>query len=310
MSVAAVIVTYFPKANLLTRVLMGLASQVDCIYVIDNTPKPVLPNQPRHWLNAAWLEPFGTIHYHALEENLGIAKAQNIAIFFAFAANYQEIIFFDQDSFPPANLVDALLVARAGLENSGARVGAIGPLILDKKSNLFTPYIQASSVWVSGVNHSDNLLKPAPAEYIISSGSLISASTLQLVGLMNERLFIDWVDVEWGLRAQTHGLTNYVTPTVVMDHSIGDSYVKIGPKIIYKHNDLRNFYIVRNACYLVLYGRFKFAWHFTVLMKIPLYIFFYTWTATGSKLRVFKVLLKGALWGVRGKLGPAPANLL
>ena len=310
MSVAAIVVTYFPKANLLTRVLMGLAPQVDCIYVIDNTPKPVLPNQPRHWLNAAWLESFGTIHYYALEENLGIAKAQNIGILHALAANYQELIFFDQDSFPPANLVDALLVARAELENSGARVGAIGPRILDEKSNNFTPYIQASSVWVSGVSHSETRFKPERAEYIISSGSLISASALQVVGLMNEPLFIDWVDVEWGLRAQTHGLVNYVTPAVVMDHSIGDSYVKIASKIIYKHNDLRNFYIVRNACYLALHGRFKFAWHFTVAMKIPLYILFYTWTATGSKRRVFKALLKGALWGVRGKLGPAPANLL
>ena len=96
----------------------------------------------------------------------------------------------------------------------------------------------------------------------------------------------------------------------MMDHSIGDSFVKLGSKIIYKHNDLRNFYIVRNACYLVLYGRFKFARHFTVLTKIPLYIIFYTWSAQGSKWQVFKALLQAVLLGIRGKLGPAPANLL
>jgi rhamnosyltransferase len=139
---------------------------------------------------------------------------------------------------------------------------------------------------------------------------LISANVLQEVGLMNESLFIDWVDVEWGLRAQTYGLANYVTPTVMMDHSIGDSFVKLGTKIIYKHNDLRNFYIVRNACYLAFYRRFKFAWHFTVLIKIPLYIIFYIWSAQGSKWRVFKALLQAVWLGIRGKLGPAPVNLL
>ena len=311
MSVAAIVVTYFPNVHLLSRVIIGSSAQVDRIYVIDNTPTSALPQEQSRWLNQTWLESFGcAVEYHTLGENRGIASAQNIGIRCALAAGYQYLMFFDQDSFPPSNLVEALLVARQALESAGVRVGAIGPLILDQKSNQLTPYIKASSVWVSGVSHLNMHSTPSRAEYIISSGSLISASALQEVGLMNESLFIDWVDVEWGLRAQTYGLVNYVTPTVMMDHSIGDSFVKLGSKIIYKHNDLRNFYIVRNACYLVLYGRFKFAWHFTVLTKIPLYIIFYTWSAQGSKWQVFKALLQAVLLGIRGKLGPAPANLL
>jgi rhamnosyltransferase len=310
MSVAAIIVTYFPQASLLSRVLAGISTQVDRIYVIDNTPSSSVPKESLIWLNQTWLETFGcAIEYHALGENLGIASAQNIGIRYALASSYQELIFFDQDSYPPNNLVSTLLSTRSELEKKSIRVGAIGPRIMDTKSNLFIPIVQASFFWVGRASNSSQNSEPIRAEYIISSGSLISSSALQYVGYMLEPLFIDWVDVEWGLRAQAHGLVNYVMPTVVMEHSIGDDHTQIGSKVIYSHSDLRNFYSVRNAAYLALYGHLKFAWHLMLFVKIPAYIFFFCYTSYVSRWRTFRILLKATYFGFRGKLGVAPNNL-
>ena len=203
MSVAAIVVTYFPKADLLERVLQSVAPQVDRIYVIDNTPRAALADISLAWFNEAWLCGMSSnFEYSPLGKNEGIAIAQNRGIERALADGYQELVFFDQDSAPPSNLVTGLLDARQGLEAKGICVGAIGPLIFDAKSQIFTPIVRANFFWASGVKYSIGQTEPQQAEVIISSGSMIAAHVLKEVGPMLGPLFIDWVDVEWCLRAQ------------------------------------------------------------------------------------------------------------
>ena len=306
--IGAIVVTYLPKEALLKRVLQSLGGQVKKIYLIDNTPQEALQNFG--WLDQSWLAQFGlAIDYAAQGENLGIASAQNIGIEKALADQMTDLLFFDQDSMPPPNLCQHLMYAREQLERDGVRVGAIGPLILDEKSNEPSPIIQSGKFWVYGYQPQMGLVDPIPAEYIISSGSLIAATTIKKVGPMLGKLFIDWVDVEWGQRAQKRGYQNFVLPTVVMRHSIGDDFVRMGKKVINLHSDLRNFYIVRNAAYLVLHYRFQLAWQITVLLKLPIYIFFFTLHAKGPKIVAFKVLVRAFVLGLMGKLGPAPNHL-
>ena len=306
--IGAIVVTYLPKEALLKRVLQSLGGQVKKIYLIDNTPQEALQNIG--WLDQSWLAQFGlAIDYAAQGENLGIASAQNIGIEKALADQMTDLLFFDQDSMPPPNLCQHLMYSREQLERDGVRVGTIGPLILDEKSNEPSPIIQSGKFWVYGYQPQMGLVDPIPAEYIISSGSLIAATTIKKVGPMLGKLFIDWVDVEWGQRAQKRGYQNFVLPTVVMRHSIGDDFVRMGKKVINLHSDLRNFYIVRNAAYLVLHYRFQLAWQITVLLKLPIYIFFFTLHAKGPKIVAFKVLVRAFVLGLMGKLGPAPNDL-
>ena len=306
--IGAIVVTYLPKEASLKRVLQNLGGQVKKIYLFDNTPQEALQNFG--WLDQSWLAQFGlAIDYAAQGENLGIASAQNIGIEKALADQMTDLLFFDQDSMPPPNLCQHLMYAREQLERDGVRVGAIGPLILDEKSNEPSPIIQSGKFWVYGYQPQIGLVDPIPAEYIISSGSLIAATTIKKVGPMLGKLFIDWVDVEWGQRAQKRGYQNFVLPTVVMRHSIGDDFVRMGKKVINLHSDLRNFYIVRNAAYLVLHYRFQLAWQITVLLKLPIYIFFFTLHAKGPKIVAFKVLVRAFVLGLMGKLGPAPNDL-
>ena len=306
--IGAIVVTYLPKEALLKRVLQSLGGQVKKIYLIDNTPQEALQNIG--WLDQSWLAQFGlAIDYAAQGENLGIASAQNIGIEKALADQMTDLLFFDQDSMPPQDLCQHLMYAREQLERDGVRVGAIGPLILDEKSNEPSPIIQSGKFWVYGYQPQIGIVDPIPAEYIISSGSLIAATTIKKVGPMLGKLFIDWVDVEWGQRAQKRGYQNFVLPTVAMRHSIGDDFVRLGKKVINLHSDLRNFYIVRNAAYLVLHYRFQLAWQITVLLKLPIYIFFFTLHAKGPKIVAFKVLVRAFVLGLMGKLGPAPNHL-
>ena len=108
MSVAAVIVTFEPALPRLLRLLETVSTQVDYIFVVDNSSdagaekidqlQPVLAQ-------ARW-------EVRHLGENAGIASAQNVGIAMARQAQCKQLVFFDQDSQPPPDLVPGLLAAQ------------------------------------------------------------------------------------------------------------------------------------------------------------------------------------------------------
>ena len=140
------------------------------------------------------------------------------------------------------------------------------------------------------------------ADYVISSGSLIPIEVLDEVGDMDEQLFIDWVDIEWGMRAKRYGYVSYIAPRVIMRHSIGDEYVKFGHKNINLHTDFRNYFIVRNSIYLSLYSKLPLNFRIIQLGKVPLYILFYSYHSK-KRLYSFGLLTKAVIDGILKNMG-------
>lgn len=310
MTVAAIVVTYHPQEVLLARVLEALAFQVNTIYLIDNTPTQVANTQMLERLQRQHeMSSDSSLHLHFQGQNLGIATAQNIGIQLALQDHHQELIFFDQDSAPPDDLVQTLLQARHQLELNGEQVGAIGPMVLDAKSQYCYPVIQSGQWLVKSVRYPMTHLDPIECDCLISSGCLISRTALEQVGDMLDCLFIDWVDIEWCIRARRLGLANFVIPAGIMLHSIGDDYVRIGKRSINIHSDIRHFYIIRNEVYLMLRGQFPLVWLISMAIKLPQHVIFFTIISKKSKWRVFKAFMIAIQNGVKGEMGPAPNNM-
>lgn len=296
--VGAVVVLFFPDAKLVERLLSSLSNEVEKIYVIDNTPGKAVA-----WSSQEWFETKGySVVYRALGDNYGIAKAQNIGIELAIESGCDHVIFFDQDSAIPKGMVKELLKTEELLLKSAVKVGSVGPIFIDEKSDRYSHFIRHSRflinrIEVSSVNY--NLIK---ADYLIASGSLIRTYVLKEVGLMRENLFIDWVDIEWGLRAGRLGFSHYATPSATMLHSIGDGFIKFGKRSVNLHNDVRNYYIVRNACHLLLDPQIDKKWRTNIFLKIPLWVIFYTFTSK-SKFKALKRLLRACFDGFSGRMG-------
>ena len=143
---------------------------------------------------------------------------------------------------------------------------------------------------------------PVRVDYIIASGSLIRTQVLNEVGLKREDLFIDWVDVEWCLRAGRLGYLHYMVPTLMMDHDIGDRVIEVLGRVINLHNDVRNYYIVRNACYLLTDRQIYRRWRVNVLFKIPIWVILFSVTSK-SRVRAFFMLIRACFDGFTAKLG-------
>lgn len=296
--VGAVVVLFLPDAKLLERLLNSLVDEVDQIYVIDNTPEKALSWQSQEWfLNKRY-----NVTYKSLGDNYGIAKAQNIGINMASKSGCGHVILFDQDSALTKGMVNKLLIAEQFLLNKSIKVGSVGPITKDEKTGKYLNVINHGRFLINKINVSPEVKAPVNADYLISSGSLIRMDVLDAVGLMREDLFIDWVDIEWGLRAASLGFLHFAVPSAVMFHSVGDEFVKMGNHTVNLHNDVRNYYIVRNASHLLLDSKIDNRWRANILFKIPLWVLFYSLTSK-SKLGSFKLLLRACCDGFSGRLG-------
>lgn len=294
-SVAAVVVLYHPRPELLARLIRSIASQVDKIFVIDNTPSSSAETgAPLEGCDCAF-------SYQADGTNKGLASAQNIGIIQALQEDYTHVLLFDQDSALPPGAVEDLLAAEASLLGAGKAVAAVGPQFIDEKTGERSPSVGHRSFRVCAFTIAADETQPVEVDYMIASGSLIRASVLRHVGLMRAELFIDWVDAEWAYRASRFGYSTFIVPTVVMRHSVGDATAKFLGRRFNLHSAARNYYIVRNAAYLLKQRQMSWRWRVGMLPYIPKYILVHTclsrhrWASLRQMLRAVWDGLTGAM---------------
>jgi rhamnosyltransferase len=294
-SVAAIVVLYHPHEPLLRRLLDSISTQLTLIFVVDNTPNP----EP---VIAALMETYSTVRYTIMRENLGIAKAQNIGIQRSHEASCSHILFLDQDSSVPPGMVQELLAAEMSLRQQGELVAAVGPLFIDEKTGEQSHAIRHAGLRVMRIPIPPGAKYPVETDYLISSGSLISSDVLKTIGLMKDELFIDWVDIEWGLRAKRNGYKSFICPRACMRHSIGDDAVNFNGRAINLHSDLRNYYIVRNAVFLIRSSQMGWQWRAITAIKIPQYVVFYSLQSKTTK-NCLLLLGRAIRDGLSGRLG-------
>lgn len=93
----------------------------------------------------------------------------------------------------------------SNLAQQGGKIGAIGPVFYDSRTGTKYPFILLKGMRAKKVFPRGNV--PLKVSFLINSGMLVPVSTLKDVGLMKEELFIDYVDIEWCLRAASKSLT-------------------------------------------------------------------------------------------------------
>ena len=296
--IGAVIVLYHPDLTLLERLLTSLAGQVDRVVAVDNTPgsSAAIPT---------FLEtlPY-PISYLPLGDNKGIGEAQNIGIRANISQGCSHVLLLDQDSALPRGIVDKLTAAERELLKAGKKVAAVGPQYIDEKTGIPSFAVHFCNTTVRKIPLDSLSSVPVETDILIASGSIISSAALYAIGMMRDDLFIDFVDTEWALRARSKDYQCYCVPNAIMRHNIGNAAIKVFGKNVYLHSDLRRYYRLRNAVYLLRLSSMGWQWRSYILRWIPYYLFLNLFTAE-RKLSNAHLLLN-ALWhGLLGKLGPA-----
>jgi rhamnosyltransferase len=290
---AAIIVTYEPERETLLRLIETLATQVRTIFIVDNASGNL-----EQWQQAL---PPAQCDVLRLSSNEGIAAALNHGLARAQSeAGLEFCALFDQDSAPSADMIDRLEAYQDQLSSRGP-VAQIGPYFFEHNRGIFLPFIEFRFGFPRRKRDPGNGTWTT-ADYLISSGALLSIAALKAVGNMDEALFIDYVDIEWGLRAQAAGFQSYGAFDVRMEHRIGESALEVAGIRLAVHKPLRRYYYYRNAILLCKRRYISVAWKVSEMVRLGIKFFVF---AAMSKRRTADVAMmtKGICDGLRGKTG-------
>ena len=283
--IGAVVVAFNPSEQLLHDCLVSLLRQVDCVCVVDNS---LTDNGDSMSSYSGYGD---KLRYIPLRCNRGIAAAQNIGINYFRENAYDFVIFSDQDSTSSDTLIRSLVEAYFVISEV-ADISCIGPLPINRKTN--KPYLYDRCIIdrceLSGVRY-------FKMHSIISSYSLVSVANFSEVGLMDEKLFIDFVDQQWCWRAAAYNNKVCVLlPDVTIAHEQGVSSTFLGHAISLS-TPFRIYYQTRNLLWLCRKDYAPASWKKMNLKKLVVKFFYYS-VFPKQRMRYCKRMLKGVVDGI------------
>jgi rhamnosyltransferase len=228
--VMAIVVTLDSDVHELTT---NLAECSECMQVVlcDNSEGEASRTAIRTFAESR------DISYFSMDGNRGIGYAQNRGITYAEQAGAEFVLLLDDDSRFSCRALSRLLDAYRDLQLGGDCIGAVCGRPVDRHH--------------AGSSDPDKTSNPIQCREMMSSGSLIPIAVLHDVGFMDESLFVDYVDFEWGWRAIAHGYTIYLAADVSFSHALGDGIQTVAGMKIKLKSPIRHYYQTRNALRLL-----------------------------------------------------------
>jgi rhamnosyltransferase len=292
--IIAVVVTYHPKLGMLFALLDALEEQVSSVVIVDNGSDKSLPALLQARAKAGE-------HVIPLNSNRGVAAAQNTGIIWARQQGADYVVLFDQDSGPAPDMIERLHQVAVKKTTEGVPLAAVGPRYLDERHDNPPPFIKVRGLKIER--------QPCPCpdavaevDYLIASGCLMPVAALDQIGGMREELFIDYVDIEWGLRAKHAGLQSFGVCAATMRHDLGDEPIEFLGRKVPLHSPLRHYYHFRNAVWMYRQSWLPLHWKLADGWRLFLKYGFYTLFAK-PRLQHLQMMSRGIWHGIRGRMG-------
>nr|WP_235526667.1 glycosyltransferase family 2 protein [Nostoc piscinale] len=243
-------------------------------------------------------------------ENIGIGAGLTLAIKWAIEEDYDFLWAFDQDSVAHKDCLIRLISTYKTLTKSDYLIGILAPAAFDQRSNksvdgaIFDQYRFLAYKPLSEEQYYE-------CDSPITSGSLIVLNAAKKISYPRADLFIDGVDLDYGLRLKQQGFHNLIVPQAIMYHNFGNP-IKINflqkERYIQKYSALRHYYICRNHTYLETryaqgyYRLTSVLWRIKYMLSTMFWIMFYDLNLEHKYLKLWACLL-GTYHGLKGKLG-------
>lgn len=292
--IIAVVVAYQPNLERLYEQFSALLLQVQSIVVVDNGPGNDVLTWTKQWSGCE-------VHCISLGQNMGIAHAQNRGIEWARSVDASHVLLMDHDSIPAKNMVAQLMSVLTMLPGAGA----VGPCFRDpRRARKTSPFIR--TVGLRQLRLDCSTSGPVvEVDHVIASGCLIPMDILSRVGQMREDFFIDFVDIEWCLRARFSGHPVYGVCDAHLEHRLGDDPVRFLGRYYSTHSSRRRYFQVRNAVLLYREPWVPLNWKLASASQLILMMGFHV-LVKAPRMQSFKSIAIGFLHGLMGRAGAVP----
>ena len=289
--VIAVVVAYHPRSGELEASVKSLLQNFKEIVVVWNGPHPLktptcLKDKRNHLLD--------------MKDNVGLAKALNEGIDKAFQSGAAWVYLSDQDSLLHRDF-KSLAIKYSQHIPKPFKVAAIGPVYFNQITKevgriIHTEFLRRRR---DKPNVNESYIE---TDYLITSGSFISKEAFHHIGPMREELFIDLIDVEWGLRAKSRGYKSFVLPKAMLGHKLGDDKFTIFGMVFPIHSPLRIYYYFRNSVHLYGKNYISLNWKLIDLVRNIFRFFFYV-ILIKPRIQYLKMALLGIYHGFFERMG-------
>lgn len=262
---AGVVILYHPNTDVFNNIKTYINS-IDRLYIIDNTEHgDHISTIEKELLS---LKQCTLLHKG---ENLGIAKALNLALDHSLKENFTWLMTMDQDS-------------------------AFEAKYLKKYLDDFKKLNKENVALVSAMHNpkfiNDNFTNPfEEKEIVMTSANIVNINAALSVGGYDERLFIDEVDHSFCFALHLKKYIILENKTVYVKHMLGTPYMKNNKVKLYPPERL--YYMIRN--YLYIKERYKEG-HQLFFKKRDMYLFTFFakhFLYGKQKLKQLNMLLNG-----------------
>lgn len=271
-----------------------LTSLQDVLY--PNIEVFVVDNGSREQGFDALIERFRTVHFIKSEKNLGFAGGNNLAI---RQSRGEYLLFLNNDTEVAPDFLESLVDCLETKPNAGMASPKIKffheeNMIQYAGSTTMNPYTGRSYFLGNCQVDRGQFDKSACTPFVHGAAMLVSRNVLKTTGLMDERFFLYYEELDWCARAQRDGFTAWYVAQSVVWHK---ESVSTG-----KHSTLKLYYQTRNRLYFMrrnfpLAQRLLFLSFFT-LVSVPKHSFSFLLTRRFDYLKAF---WGGLLWNVTHK---------
>lgn len=230
-SVAIIIVNWNRRAD----TLACLASLRQLTY--PNVTIMLVDNGSTDGTADAVREAFPQITVIELEDNLGFAAGNNIALSRAIAQGMDYALLLNNDTEVEPRLLDALIDAA----EQDPRVGIVGPKIYYYDTPTILWSAGGTIDWLRGTTAMRGLNSQDTGEFdqiqevdfVTGCALLVRCSMLETVGLLDERFGMYFEETEWCVRAARQGRRIIYTPHGHVYHKVQPTDRDTAPYVVY-----------------------------------------------------------------------------
>lgn len=236
--VCAVVVSYRGGGEIRPTV-SAVASQVEQIVIVDNGSDP----ETRVVLERLRSEGRGRIRLILNDRNEGLSAALNQGLALSLEQGFEWTLLLDQDSVAHGGMVREMLRSYASLPlQERVATAAVCAVATDPALGDRIPAVVTTRFLNRKITAPD---ADVFVHFHITSGTLLKNSAVSATGMMNEFLFIDYVDFDYCFRLVRAGYRILLSARATFAHSLGIRRQGVFGAFR-EHGPLRIYYQTRN----------------------------------------------------------------
>lgn len=276
--IAGVVVLYNPDEKVLNNI-QTYSKDLDKIYIIDNSEREVESvNNIKALVKANYIKE---------RSNIGISRALNKAAELAVNDGYKFLLTMDQDSKASTNMLSNMIEFLNSINFN--EIAILSPF------HKYENYERKQKK-----NNAEEVL------VVPTSGNILNLEAYKSIGNFLDFLFIDYVDIEFCLRARKLGYKVIQLNNIILKHPLGNLTERgfLSRRIaVTNHPPIRLYYRIRNRIYVIKRYFFVFPVYIFSVLKMIVGDIFKVIIYESDKKRKISAVITGLRDGIMNKFG-------